>query len=211
MALEEAWLFLKSGGPRIETTPFWNTLTPHERKTPFDFMTSDQLRMLAFYGKDPDQVEWFLGRREALTDGAREALKDLIKDREIEESIMNDGSGYKHSVLEHINARDLGLGEEDGRIADYHPEEKHMVDEHGNHSRDFFDDVPEEDGAFEAQYGPVDIESNMYRDYEGHDPRPGVVPDTLRRDGPREAQVLGSRPWPNIPDDFQAIYRAEIS
>lgn len=211
MALEDAWLFLKSGGPRIETTPFWDTLSPHERKTPFDFMTSQQLKQLAFYGKDPDQVEWFLGRREALTDEAREGLKRLIKDREIEESIMNDGkTPYETTILEHINAKDLFGEEEDGRIADYHPEEKHMVDEHGNHSRDFFNDTEEND-SFAAQYGVVDSAGDKYRDREGHDPRPGVVPDPIRYEGPRKPQILGSRPWPMLPDDFQAIYRAIIS
>ena len=98
MALEDAWLFLKTGTnedddwlPIRGSTSFWNTLSPHEQKTPFDFMTSDQLKLLAFYGNDPDQVEHFLGRREALNDNAREALKELVKDRQMEDSIMNDG------------------------------------------------------------------------------------------------------------------------
>ena len=215
MALEDAWLFLKTGTnedddwlPIRGSTSFWNTLSPHEQKTPFDFMTSDQLKLLAFYGDDPDQVEHFLGRREALNDNAREALKELVKDRQMEESIMNDGkTPYETTILEHINAKDLFGEEEDGRIADYLPEEKHLVDPlTGNHSRDFFNDT-EENGSFSARLSSA---NNKYRDREGYDPRRGeVVSDPISREGPREAQVLGSRPWPNMPDDFQAIYRSE--
>lgn len=195
MALEEAWLFLKSA----KEPTFWESLNEHERKTPLQFMSPAELSELHAFGQpragtvrqlskvSADVLEHYLGRRTPLTAEELEFLDNNFHSMELERE-QGDAS---------------------------HPE--------GISHPDNVRQYEEETGSKAKNWGmgpPIHIEGNILGQEINHtfnDDGKTVNPDTQRKPTAGDTvtpQVIGNIAWPwasREGRDFTSTNKAEIS